>query len=120
MNWLILLNFIGTLLSFGVIYGAFVYVDSSDLMLGIILLIVNFGCLVFNLVIKIADWYLSRHTSKQTIEDVKENIIDCLDETDGLGYEIMFRTPECAAYKDCKLHIAKTEDGKEVIMIDLI
>ena len=64
----------------------------------------------------IADWYLSR----QTINDIKENIIDNLDEADELGYEIMFRTPECVAYKDCNLHIAKTEDGKEVIMIDLI
>lgn len=64
----------------------------------------------------IADWYLSR----QTINDIKNNIIDNLDEADELGYEIMFRTPECVAYKDCNLHIAKTEDGKEVIMIDLI
>jgi hypothetical protein len=64
----------------------------------------------------IADWYLSR----QTIEDVKENIITCLDEADGLGYVVMFRTPECVAYKNCKLHVAKTEAGKEVIMIDLI
>jgi hypothetical protein len=64
----------------------------------------------------IAGWYLSR----QTIEDVKENIINCLDEADGLGYETIFRTPECVAYKNCKLHIAKTENGKEVIMIDLI
>ena len=57
---------------------------------------------------------------KQTIEDVKENIIDCLDEADGLGYETIFRTPECVAYKNCKLHVAKTENGKEVIMIDLL
>ena len=64
----------------------------------------------------IADWYLSR----QTIEDVKENIITCLDEADGLGYVVMFRTPECVAYKDCKLHIATTENGKKVIMVDLI
>lgn len=64
----------------------------------------------------IADWYLSR----QTINDIKNNIIDNLDEADELGYEIMFRTPECVAYKDCNLHIAKTEAGKEVIMIDLI
>ena len=64
----------------------------------------------------IADWYLSR----QTIEDVKENIINCLDEADAFGYEIIFRTPECVAYKNCKLHVAKTENGKEVIMIDLI
>lgn len=58
--------------------------------------------------------------SKQTIEDVKENIIDCLDEADGLGYKIMFRTPDCTAYKKCKLHIAKTKDDKKVIMVDLI
>lgn len=57
---------------------------------------------------------------KQSIEDVKENIITCLDEADGLGYEVMFRTPECNVYKNCKLHVAKTENGKEVIMVDLI
>ena len=64
----------------------------------------------------IADWYLNR----QTIEDVKENIINCLDEADGLGYVIIFRTPECVAYKKCNLHVAKTENGKEIIMVDLI
>ena len=64
----------------------------------------------------IADWYLSR----QTINDIKENIIDNLDEADELGYEIIFRTPECKAYKNCHLHVAKTENGKEVIMVDLI
>ena len=64
----------------------------------------------------IADWYLR----KQTIEDIKENIITCLDEADGLGYVVMFRTPECVAYKDCKLHVATTKNGKEVIMVDLI
>ena len=57
---------------------------------------------------------------KQSIEDVKENIITCLDEADGLGYEILFRTPECVAYKDCKLHVATTKNGKKVIMVDLI
>ena len=60
------------------------------------------------------------YISKQTIENVKENIIDCLDEADGLGYKIMFRTPDCTAYKKCKLHVAKTKDDKEVIMVDLI
>jgi hypothetical protein len=60
------------------------------------------------------------HFHKQTIEDIKENIIHCLDDADELGYEIMFRTPECVAYKKCNLHIAKTENDKEVIMVDLI
>lgn len=68
----------------------------------------------------IKNFYIDLYISKQTIENVKENIIDCLDEADGLGYEIMFRTPDCTAYKKCKLHVAKTEDDKEVIMVDLI
>ena len=55
MWWLILLNFTGTLLSFGIIYRGFANVDSSDLILGIILLIINFGCLMFNLARKIFD-----------------------------------------------------------------
>ena len=68
----------------------------------------------------IKNFYIDLYISKQTIEDVKETIIDCLDEADGLGYEIMFRTPDCTAYKKCKLHVAKTENNKEVIMVDLI
>ena len=63
---------------------------------------------------------LDLYLYKQSIRDVKENIITCLDEADGLGYVVMFRTPECVAYKDCKLHVATTENGKEVIMVDLI
>lgn len=55
MNWLILLNFIGTLISFEIIYRGFVDVNSSDLVLGIICLIINFGCLVFNVARKIFD-----------------------------------------------------------------
>lgn len=49
MNWLILLNFIGILFSFGIIYNGFANVDSFDLVLGIISLIMNLSCLVFNL-----------------------------------------------------------------------
>jgi hypothetical protein len=55
MWWLILLNFIGTLLSFCVIYRGFVDVNSSDLVFGIICLIMNFGCLIFNFARKIFD-----------------------------------------------------------------
>lgn len=90
-----------------------------DILVGII---VCFAAIIFTILgwemirYSIADWYLDR----QSINDIKNNIIDNLDEADELGYEIMFRTPECVAYKDCNLHIAKTENGKEVIMIDLI
>lgn len=81
-----------------------------------------FGLIIFIIFI----WELGKlflidsYLRGQSIEDVKENIIECLDEADGLGYEIMFRTPECVAYKDCKLHVATTHNGKKVIMVDLI
>ena len=55
MNWLILLNFIGVLFSFGIIYRGFADVNSSDLILGIVCLIINVGCLVFNLARKMFD-----------------------------------------------------------------
>lgn len=55
MIWLILLNFIGILFSFGIIYRSFTDVNSSDLVLGIICLIINLGCLVFNLARKMFD-----------------------------------------------------------------
>lgn len=82
-------------------------------------------CTFVAIIFIICMWEILKHflidlyLHKQSIRDVKENIITCLDEADGLGYEIMFRTPECVAYKDCKLHVATTENGKEVIMIDL-
>lgn len=81
-----------------------------------------FGLIIFIIFI----WELGKlflidsYLHNQSIEDVKENIIECLDEADGLGYEIMFRTPECVAYKNCKLHIATTKNDKKVIMVDLI
>lgn len=55
MNLLILLNFIAALISIHVIWRGFVNVDVSDLILGIILLIVNLSCLVFNLTRKLFD-----------------------------------------------------------------
>ena len=56
MNWLILLlNFFGVLCSFGIIYRGFSNVNSLELVLGIICLMLNFGCLIFNLARKIFD-----------------------------------------------------------------
>ena len=87
--------------------------------LGVLILV------TFVIIFIICMWEILKHflinlySRKQSIRDVKENIITCFDEANGLGYEIMFRTPECVAYKDCKLHVATTENGKEVIMIDL-
>ena len=55
MNGLILLNFIATLFSIGIIWRGFCETDSSDLMLGIILLVVNLTCFIFNLTRKLFD-----------------------------------------------------------------
>jgi hypothetical protein len=49
MIWIILLNFVAALFSIGLIWIGFCETSSSDLILGIILLIVNLSCLVFNL-----------------------------------------------------------------------
>lgn len=90
-----------------------------NIIIGIFGAIVIITIFVFLLEI-IKNVFVDLCISKQTIEDVKENIRGCLDEADGLGYKILFRTPDCTAYKKCKLHVAKTKDGKEVIMVDLI
>lgn len=55
MNWLILMNFIASLISVLIIKRGFVDVNSHDLILGVILLIVNVACLVFNLSRKLFD-----------------------------------------------------------------
>ena len=52
MNWLILLNFIATLISMAIIRRGFCEANSSDLIAGITLLIVNVICLAFNLMAK--------------------------------------------------------------------
>lgn len=90
-----------------------------NIVIGIFGALVIMAILVFLLEI-IKNVFVDLCIRKQTIEDVKKNIISCLDEADGLGYKIMFRTPDCTAYKKCKLHVAKTKDDKEVIMVDLI
>lgn len=66
------------------------------------------------------DIFSNLYIRKESIDEVKEDIIDCLDFAEALEYEIIFRTPECVAYKNCHLHVARTKEGKEVIMIDLI
>ena len=66
------------------------------------------------------DIFSNLYIRKESIDEVKKDIIDCLDIADALGYETIFRTPECVAYKKCHLHVAKTQNGKEVIMIDLL
>lgn len=55
MNYLILLNFIASLFSIAIIWRGFCETNTSDLIFGIILLIVNVSCLVFNLTRKLFD-----------------------------------------------------------------
>jgi hypothetical protein len=52
MKGLILLNVIASIFSVGIIWRGFCETNSSDLILGIILLIVNLSCLIFNLIDK--------------------------------------------------------------------
>lgn len=90
-----------------------------DIFLGIwgILTLIIFVIFVWEMV---KDIFSNLYIRKESIDEVKEDIIDCLEFADALGYEIIFRTPECKAYKNCHLHVAKTKEGKEVIMIDLL
>lgn len=55
MNWIILVNFVATLFSIGIIWRGFCETNSTDLIFGVICLIVNLSCLVFNLTRKIFD-----------------------------------------------------------------
>jgi hypothetical protein len=52
---LILLNFIALIFSVTIIWRGFCETNSSEVILGIILLIVNLSCFVFNLIRKIFD-----------------------------------------------------------------
>jgi hypothetical protein len=90
-----------------------------DMFLGIwgTITLIIFVIFVWELV---KDIFSNLYIRKESIYEVKEDIFNCLDFADALGYEIMFRTPECVAYKNCHLHVAHTKEGKEVIMIDLI
>ena len=53
------------------------------------------------------------------IEDIKRYICKSLDNVDKFNHKIIFRTPECRAYKNYYLHIAKTENNKKIIIVDL-
>lgn len=55
MDWLILLNFIALIFSVAIIWRGFCETNSSEVILGIILLIVNLSCFIFNLARKIFD-----------------------------------------------------------------
>lgn len=55
MWWLILLNFTASLFSIDIIWRGFCETNSFDLIFGIILLILNLSCLVFNLTRKLFD-----------------------------------------------------------------
>ena len=55
MNWLILLNVIASIFSLGIIWRGFCETNTSDLILGVILLIVNLSCFIFNLTREIFD-----------------------------------------------------------------
>lgn len=55
MKLLILLHFIAALFSVGIIWRGFCETDSFDLIFGVICLIVNIGCLAFNLAREIFD-----------------------------------------------------------------
>ena len=62
--------------------------------------------------------FMRKKLNKQTIDDIMNNIVDSFEKADEYG--IIFRTPECVAYKNCHLHVATTKNGKEIIIIDLI
>ena len=62
--------------------------------------------------------FMRKKLNKQTIDDIMNNIVDSFEKSDEYG--IIFRTPECVAYKNCHLHVATTKNGKEIIIIDLI
>lgn len=49
MFWIILLNFVATLFSIGLIWRGFCETNSTDLIFGVICLIINLSCFVFNL-----------------------------------------------------------------------
>ena len=64
--------------------------------------------------------FMWKKVNKQTIDDIMNNIVDSLDKADAYEYDVIFRTPECVAYKNCHLHVATTKNCKEIIIVDVI
>ena len=88
--------------------------------LGIILGLILFAVFVIFVWEMIKSMLLETIFNEASIEEVKEYINGALQDANFYDYEMMFRTPDCKAYKKFNLHIAKTRDSnKEVIMIDL-
>lgn len=64
--------------------------------------------------------FMRKKLNKQNIYDIMNNIVDSFEKADKYEYDVIFRTPECIAYKKYNLHVVITGNGKEVIMVDLI
>lgn len=88
--------------------------------------VIIFGLIIFAIFV-IFVWEMIKSMVDETtffndasIYEVTEYIDNALREARFYDYDMMFRTPDCKAYKKFNLHIAKTKDSnKEVIMIDL-
>lgn len=87
--------------------------------------VIIFGLIIFAIFV-IFVWEMIKSMLPETpffndasIYEVTEYIDSALREARFYEYEMMFRTPDCKAYKKFNLHVAKTKSDKEVIMIDL-
>lgn len=88
--------------------------------LGVILGLIVFAVFVIFVWEMLKSSILETMFSDASIYEVTEYIDNALREARFYEYEMMFRTPDCRAYKKFNLHVAKTKDSnKEVIMIDL-
>ena len=88
--------------------------------------VIIFGLIIFAIFVIFIWEMIKSMVSEETtffndasIYEVTEYIDNALREARFYEYEMMFRTPDCKAYKKFNLHVAKTKADKEVIMIDL-
>lgn len=88
--------------------------------------VIIFGLIIFAIFVIFIWEMIKSMVSEETtffndasIYEVTEYIDNALREARFYDYEMMFRTPDCKAYKKFNLHVAKTKADKEVIMIDL-